>query len=349
MKLINIFRFILVFALFTSTVMAQDEELHPLKINGKYGYINVSGELKIKPHYRRAEVFSCGLALIQEEDTRFGYINTKGVVLFYVDGVSSWQNIHSFFDERAAVRLNRQWGFLDISGRFAIAPQFSAIVDFNEGVAAVKGTVSSNYVYIDKGGQNIFPNMSFKIAYRKSNGFMVIGEQIFEDYWIQGSNLDERIKVSGMRRGVIDGQGRIIIPIAEQILDTEVSDGLISSSRGFLNMQNEVVIKNHFQKSGRFYNGIIPISTDGKKYGIINIKDEYIVQEKYDLIQTFSEGYAVYMQDGKYGFLDRSGNIAISAQFDFAMPFNNELAFIRLNGVDGYITKTGNIYLSSLY
>jgi hypothetical protein len=325
------------------------EDLYPLKINGKYGFIDEKGILKIAPSFEYAQPFADDRALIREEG-KYGFIDPQGKIVFFVEGVNSWQWIHSFSDGLAAVRINPQeWGFIDKAGNFVIPPQFYNIRDFSEGVAAVRPTLSSEYFYIDKQGHPVFPGQSFKVAEKKKEGYMVVGQQLVPNSRIKGRSEGEQITVSGLGRGVINAKGEIVIPIELGTFDSEVSDGLILSGRGFLDMKNNVAINRYFQKAGRFYNGVIPVSTDGIKYGVINIKGEYILPEIFDGIYTFSSGCAVYEQNNKYGYIDVTGKIIIPAQFDSASSFKGELGFIKKGNAEGYVTKSGRIYLSSAY
>ena len=74
-------------------------ELAAAKVNGKWGFINMKGEVIIEPKYEQAKSFSCGLA----------------PAIF--DGL---------------------WGYIDKSGSFIIKPQFKMAKPFNHsGVAAV--------------------------------------------------------------------------------------------------------------------------------------------------------------------------------------------------------------------
>jgi hypothetical protein len=349
MKAVKFALCFLVFFVISCHNIAGSEILFPLRINNRYGFINNKGQLILDPIFEFAQPFSDDRALIQKNG-KYGFINTRGEVVFYVEGITSHQWIRSFSNGLAAVRSNnRQWGFVDKDGQFVISPQFYHVRNFTEGVAAVKKNATSMYIYIDKTGREAFPGKTFKVAYQKSEGYMVVGQQIYEDTWVEGQHEGERISISGMRYGVINSKGDTVIPITEITHDTEVSNGYFKCSRGFVDMQNRVVIDRFFQISGRFYDGVIPVSSDGMKFGLIDKEGKYIILEIFDQIQTFSSGYGVFVQDGKYGFIDTAGNIVIEPLFDFAMAFKGELAFIKINGIDGYITKTGKQYLSSLY
>ena len=63
------------------------QKLYPVKIDGKYGFINSSGELIVKPEYIEFHRFSEGFAVVKKAkeslngtmtDFEHGYISTKG-------------------------------------------------------------------------------------------------------------------------------------------------------------------------------------------------------------------------------------------------------------------------------
>jgi hypothetical protein len=244
---------------------------------------------------------------------------------------------------------NRQWGFIDKDGNYLISPQFYSVKDFTEGVAAVKMDAVSPYIYIDKTGKNVFPDKTFKVAREKTNGYMVVGQQVYEDTWVDGDHKDERILIPGTRYGVIDSEGNIVVPLELTTAAIKVGDDYLYCSQGFLNIKTGRALEIRLQRVGSFSDGVAPVSRDGKKYGIINKEGKFILQETYDIIQSFSYGYAVFIENGRYGFLDTTGKIVIQPQFDFAMAFDIDLAFIKINGIDGYVTKAGQLYLSSSF
>ncbi len=334
---------------------SQTETLYPLKIRGKYGYINAQGILIIDAVYDKAERFSDGLGLVKEGD-KTGFVNALGEIVFYCE----YDSVRSFSDGLAAIRVNGQWGFIDTTGSVVISPKYLLVDDFSEGVAAICNA-RDDWIYINKQGENVFPNKTFEAAKKKSEGYMVVSKQVYEDYYEirERNGIKRRSLVSGDRGGVMDSQGNMVIPFEHAYHSSEVRDGIFRYSiieettgrslRGFLNMQNEVVIPPRFYLTGDFYKGIVPVSSDGEKYGVIDKTGKYIIPEEYDTIFTFSSDMGGFEQDGKFGFFDMSGNIAIPAQFDFGQFFYGDLAFIRKDGIDGYVTKTGTIYLSTMY
>src|SRR3954462_5505365 len=68
--------------------------LHPVMVNGKYGYIDRSGKVVVTPQFDRAGDFS---------------------------------------DSLAAVSIGGKWGYMERSGKLAITPQFDLADRFSPG------------------------------------------------------------------------------------------------------------------------------------------------------------------------------------------------------------------------
>ena len=91
-----------------------------MKIDGKWGYINKTGQFVIKPKYSSAGSFSSGLAPVGLNG-RYGYINKAGKLLIELkDSVSGLP----FCDggELAPVRLDRLEGYVDRKGMYIVKP-----------------------------------------------------------------------------------------------------------------------------------------------------------------------------------------------------------------------------------
>ncbi len=160
------------------------EELAPVRIDGKYGYIDEMGRLVIDPQFRRAGPFADGRAAVKL-DQGVAYINRHGEILFqigaefigppseglawfkqegrygYVDDQtgmiviqSRFLNVGSFSDGLAAVTTESGSGYIDKRGEFAIQPRFTAGGPFSEGLAWVY--VDNMYGFINKEGQTVF-------------------------------------------------------------------------------------------------------------------------------------------------------------------------------------------------
>ena len=110
--------------------------LAAVKVGGKWGFIDKTGQFVINPQFDWAWDFSEGLAAVGIGDYKGG-----------------------------------SWGFIDKSGEYAIYPQFNWAFIFHEGLAAVGiGDINEGrYGYIDRSGKYII-NPQFGDAMSFSNG-----------------------------------------------------------------------------------------------------------------------------------------------------------------------------------
>ena len=138
-----------------SEEMAAVADAEPTDWEMKYGYIDLSGRLVLPKKYDWAEPFSEGLALVHipNKNDRLDHVfrNGKGGL---IDKSGGWafidksgkvifrpplavQEVWSFSNGLARVRIGGLYGFMDKHGKFAIEPKFRWADDFSEDLAAV--------------------------------------------------------------------------------------------------------------------------------------------------------------------------------------------------------------------
>lgn len=145
------------------------EGLLPVKIDGKYGFIDETGKLVIKPNFAWAGTFSEGFAQVTiDMSGKRNYINKNGVFV----SKQHFDDVGKFVNGMAFVGINDKFGYINTLGNIVIAPKYlispyDGATDFNEdGYAIVTTSNSSNnlrneqgwkyaYVVIDKKGTEI--------------------------------------------------------------------------------------------------------------------------------------------------------------------------------------------------
>jgi hypothetical protein len=121
------------------------EGLAAAKVGKLWGYVAPSGVFKITPHFdgtgsgkrwpdTRAGYFVNGLAPVWAGQDYYRFIDTTGCFAFE-DG---FDDANSFSEDRAVVRLNRRYGFIDTAGRIAVGCRFTLARDFSDGLARVE-------------------------------------------------------------------------------------------------------------------------------------------------------------------------------------------------------------------
>ena len=164
----------LVLAAWTHGAMAEEVKtnLRPFLLGNYWGYRDMTtGEFVIQPQFDNALYFSEGLALVLV-DGKWGYINTTGE--FVIKPNPQFDNAWSFSEGLAQVRVDDKLGYIDTTGKFVIRPRFYFAEDFSEGLAAVyvggrwvelgegyRTAVGGKWGYVDRGGELVISNPQF--------------------------------------------------------------------------------------------------------------------------------------------------------------------------------------------
>jgi hypothetical protein len=112
------------------------------------GFIDRAGKVVLR--FQSARDFSEGVAAV-EKDGRWGFIDPSGQ--FRVE--PHFQTASSFSDGLAAAKYEERWGYVDHAGQWVVRPQFAKADDFSDGLALTdKGYIdkTGNQVASSKNG-----------------------------------------------------------------------------------------------------------------------------------------------------------------------------------------------------
>ena len=130
------------------------DNLAPVRIDGKWGFMNRAFRLTVEPRWDEARPFEGGYAAVRLGE-KWGYVNAAGRLAIE----PRWDHADDFDEILALVRLGELWGFIDVSGQVAIEPQFSEAEAFENGLARVNAGWAKQpdaFGYINVAGQIIF-------------------------------------------------------------------------------------------------------------------------------------------------------------------------------------------------
>ena len=299
--------------------------LASVKMDGKYGYIDKSGNITIEPQYRNVGNFEDGLA-------------------------------PACIGENYS---NQKCGYIDKNGKTIIEFKYDDAEDFSFGYGVVKS--GSNNIVVDKKGNEIITkSYSMSFGPISDNLFIVTADDVLKGYAIvdkdenviidgiaqTGKNIDGLIQVKQVadqgsfwddgKWGYIDEQGKLVIDYQYDFAGDYVDGlaGVVKDGKyGFINKDNKYVIEPTFEygKSTllpNFSDGLVEIY-EKPNWTIYNTKGEKVFEKNDDYsIQEYKDGYATFIKNDKYGFLDKKGKEVIENKYQVAYDFNDGLAKI---------------------
>lgn len=264
----------------------------------------------------------------------FGFVNAKGVVV----APPTWTGIEKGFirgrqiecnEGLCPVSANGKWGYVDLSGKVAIPPQFDSAAPFVRGLALVG--IGNLFGFIDTTGRYVI-NPQFSYAGDFSDGLALAQE--------------------GGSWGFVDRAGHWAI--APRFADADpdgFSDGLAAvsitafsgssgSGYGYISKNGKFKIKPQFRDAGTFSDGLAPVQV-GDKWGYINTSGSIVINPQFDPVTAFSNGYALVGVGGKSGTIDRRGNYVVNpGQYAIDLAADDLLRIRTSSGV-GLLSRDG--------
>lgn len=147
-------------------ILPASEGLRAIKKNGRYGFIDDRGRLRIANRYENVQPFSENLAAIQILN-RWGFINHQEQLVIQ----PVYENVTSFERGISIVQLKSKVGIIDITGRILLTPQYDQLQPLPSGRLLVKQ--NEFYGLVDKNG-NLTIQTKFDSLEDLDNGFVII-------------------------------------------------------------------------------------------------------------------------------------------------------------------------------
>ncbi|OFX39327.1 MAG: hypothetical protein A2X08_04185 [Bacteroidetes bacterium GWA2_32_17] len=287
------------------------------------------------------------------------------VYFFFFSGGSSTPSI-----ELVPYKSGDKWGYVDLTGKIVINPQFNSATVFIDGIALVR-SADNKYGYIGEDGKYKI-NPTYKSALPFSEGLACVVPENGKPQFIDEKNNVKftvntgevcgsfnnglaLVKVED-KYGYIDKEGKMKInpqfdiayPFNEGLATVVISNKKENKDKAALDSLN-AQLDAALQNLDNSNNQKVVYSSYQKRenlYGFINKKGEIIINPQFKSAISFSEGLAVVSDGEKYGYIDKNGKYVINPQFDAAGDFKNGMAIISQGSMYGYIDKEGKIIIN---
>ncbi|MCK5857003.1 MAG: WG repeat-containing protein [Bacteroidales bacterium] len=232
----------------------------PVKRSERWGYLDVTGKLKIPLKYDKATPFDKGFAVVMKDEKYF-IINTKGdetpIILEKVIKIQHLSDgLAPYYTK------DKKWGFVGTDGKATIPAQYKAVGYFKNGIAWARNK-KGKFGFIDKKGT-----------------------WVLEPIYDTAKDFD---KLSGMARVKLKGKWGYV-NLKGEFLEVETDkwgdfhNGLAKGKKGnligFYDNTGSWVIEASLLGSRQFSNGYCAAKKD-EKWGLINKKGEWVIEPKY--------------------------------------------------------------------
>ena len=255
------------------------EGLAPVKLNGKYGFIDKSGKEVVPIKYDNVWDFTEGLAGVKLKG-KWGFIDKSGKEVVppkYVD-------VDYFHEGLAKVGLKGKWGFVDKSGKEVVPLKYDYVEYFSEGLASVE--LNGKQGFVDKSGKEVVP-LKYDWVKFFSEGLARVE---LNDKW-----------------GFINKSGKEVVPLKYDWVGF-FSEGLatveLNGKGGYINKSGKEVVPIKYDEVWDFTEGLAGVELKGK-WGFIDKSGKEVVPLKYEDVTGFKEGLAAVKLNGKWGCISR--------------------------------------------
>ena len=289
-----------------------------VKLDGKWGAIDKTGEIVIQPQFDQVEDFIEGLKLVKLDSKpeftdktgeiiiqpQFEWIKDTIDMLKLVElDAKSGGIVKDFVDVLTLVELGRESGVIDKTNKVVVQPQFEWIKDFIDVLALIE--------------------LGRKLGFIDETGKIIIQPQV-EDSTKELTLVGLDAKSGDIVRDFVD-----VLTLVE-----------LGRESGVIDKTNKVVVQPQFEWIKDFVD-VLALVELGHKLGFVDEAGRIVIQPQFDSVRDFTEGLAPVELEGKWGFVDKAGRIVIQPQFDSVRDFTEGLAPVELEGKWGFIDKAG--------
>lgn len=343
-----------------------------VKKGGKAGYINRKGEWLIPPQFLEAGHFPQDTAIpaIVKTEQGWNFIDRSGNLLFpdfYLDASEFANNLAPVLVHGKSSR-NPLWGFIDLSGKWAIVPQFDSpyapsihgdIISADrkefslaeakqkpmpETITCADGKTPPNSA---SSGNSRTDSRPVPSTPRKSGQGL---PKILPDSEYTSVLKGHQLHLKDRRTGeiVLDGPETDALGGGVDHVQ-EGKRGYIRQGKvGFFDVQGNLLTPPIFDQAKPFSGGLAAVN-DGHGWGFIDGTGKVVIKPHFQAVGNFSEGKAFFKSADATGFIDSSNKILFSCTADSARDFHEGRCMIIQNRKIGYIDDKGTVIVAPGY
>ncbi len=307
-------------------------DIFPVKINGKWGYINRSGQIVVEPRFDYASNFgSASIAIIQNENL-YGLIDLQGKVILH----PVYRKLVVLSDGFVSASSDSLWGVFKTDGTQVMREQFTKVKKYSSKYFL---TYEGEYAGLaDLNGKTIVPNKYFYIQEEDSSFLKVTGangiglytnsgEEILSDNYENIDVVNNKVIMcrKNTKWGAISKtRDTLFLPVYQNY---SVSSNLIFLSKGnensLFSIRNmKLIFSSNFSYTA--YNTEFISCIGNGKMGIIDYSGKILVDTSCTDVK-FQNGYFIFRKNGRWGLVSAKGKVILDPDYDVITIADNNV------------------------
>ncbi len=298
-----------------------------VKEEGKYGYIDESGDYAIEAKYDQAWSFIRGSAVVKEKGL-YGLIDKDGKYIVE----PTYDSIIPFSSSCLIVSKDSLFGFIATGdGKMIIKPAFEKVFYYTSRLCVVQKGNSLGIV--NENAKMVCPVIMQD--FKEMFGFGAICIQ--QDTSDEVTMLLSLIQGGGStKKGMLNTRGEVIVTPKYDDLFDDVSNGFYYS---FMNAPNTAADTSFLEDD---------LSVSVGTYGIIDTTGKIISEPVYEEMPVYGDKMFRVKKNGKYGYINMNGAMVIPPAYEYAVAFGEGKAIVSIGSKVSIIDNTGKILVEDL-
>lgn len=303
----------------------------PIRLNHKTGLISHEGKIIVQPNYQVVQAISQHFFIIGFDDKQKGVQNQNQQLIIS----PNYEEVKLVNNQYFQVKKDAKLGIFDLSGKQILTPNFDKVsIRKFENIAFFEVERNQKVGLYSLKGKQILPTSFQKLEIVAENTILAQNEnQIWEIRELQNGT-----KTTTENWKNFDKKNTNFL-VLESINKTN------KKSLYFL-VSNKLVTKGEYDSflfSETFSSYIITQLAD--KFGLISINGHQILEAKYDELADLNQGFIAYKKENRWGMIHQNGKRIFAPKFDEIMPFpnNSPVTKIRLSRSYGLINRSGKL------
>lgn len=308
------------------------EEYTKVKINGKWGVLDLSNNIIITPQYE--ELFYSGNDFWEISiNNKKGIIDTLGNIIL----PTIYDELYSINNTHILAVKDSKYGVVDFRGKIIIPFHYDKLVFLNLKRKDFYFYATKNHTVgiIDINNNIIIPFIYKKLVYLNKN---TIAAKIGKNKFILINEKNEQICT------------QIFENIHDNYDDIDIYPAQLNGLWGFIDEFGNKKIDFKYTDATKFKNGYCDVSIKKNPcgyndYGLINKEGTLVLDYQYDINCTYAidEDRFIVEQDGETYIVDTKGNVIVDKIYNWIIPLieNNFLPVTLDYSHKGFIDRDG--------